>query len=50
MAHLKSAVYAADENAFVVVNPTEEILGAGFGELEPRWRQARQKAKESKRD
>jgi len=47
---LKSAIYAADENAFVVVNPTEEILGAGFGELEPRWRKRRQKAKESEKD
>lgn len=47
---LKSAIYAADENAFVVVNPTEEILGTGFGELEPRWRQARQRAKETERD
>jgi len=43
--HLKSLVYQADEQAFVVVNPTEEILGAGFGQLEPRWRQAVQRTK-----
>ena len=36
---LKSAVYAADEQAFVVVNTTAEILGAGFDSLEPRWKQ-----------
>jgi uncharacterized membrane protein len=35
--NLKSAVYAVDEHAFVVVNPTEEILGTGFSQLEPRW-------------
>jgi uncharacterized membrane protein len=40
---LKSAVYAVDEQAFVVVNPTEEILGKGFSELRPRWKQAAQK-------
>lgn len=43
--HLKSAVYAVDEHAFVVVNPTEEILGAGFGELQPRWQRAKRKQK-----
>lgn len=37
---LKSTVYSIDENAFVVVNATEEILGAGFGSLQPRWRHA----------
>ncbi len=37
--HLKSVVYAVDENAFVMVNVTEEILGGGFEELGPRWRQ-----------
>jgi len=38
---LKAAVYTVDEDAFVVVNPTEEILGAGFGELGPRWRRGK---------
>jgi uncharacterized membrane protein len=42
---LKSAVFAVDETAFVVVNPAEEILGAGFDDLQPRWRQQSQKAK-----
>ena len=41
--HLKSAVYAVDENAFVMVNPTGEILGAGFSELRPRWKRTPQK-------
>jgi uncharacterized membrane protein len=48
IAHLKSAVYAVDENAFVVVNPTEEILGAGFGTLSPRWRQTAKKEEKEK--
>ena len=38
MKRLKSTVYAVDENAFVVVNPTEEVYGAGFGTLQPRWK------------
>ncbi len=37
---VKSVVYRADPNAFLVVNPTEEVLGGGFGELRPRWRRA----------
>lgn len=41
--HLKSAVYAVDERAFVVVNPTEEIFGAGFGTLQPRWKKPSKK-------
>jgi uncharacterized membrane protein len=41
--HLKSTVYAVDEQAFVVVNPTEEIFGAGFGTLEPSWRKGANK-------
>jgi hypothetical protein len=35
---LKSLVYAVDEQAFVMVNPTEEVLGSTFGALQPRWR------------
>jgi uncharacterized membrane protein len=35
---LKSLVYSVDENAFIVVNPTEEVLGAGFADLQPKWR------------
>ena len=46
---LKSAVYAVDEQAFVVVNPTQEILGAGFSELRPRWKRAAQKPPEQKK-
>jgi hypothetical protein len=38
IARLKSLVYSVDESAFVVVNPTEQIWGAGFGYLGPRWR------------
>ena len=41
--HLKSLVYAADEQAFVVVNSTEDVFGAGFHSLQPRWRQGAQK-------
>jgi uncharacterized membrane protein len=41
--NLKSAVYTVDEKAFVVVNPTEEILGAGFGTLQPRWKKTTRK-------
>ncbi|MEW5956455.1 MAG: DUF2270 domain-containing protein [Chloroflexota bacterium] len=46
--HLKSLVYTADEHAFVLVNPTEEVLGSTFGKLQPRWRQALEKAKRGK--
>jgi uncharacterized membrane protein len=42
--HLKTAVYAVDDQAFIMVNPTEEILGAGFGPLQPRWKRAKPKA------
>ena len=41
---LKAAVFAVDENAFVVVHAAEEILGAGFDDLQPRWRQQGQKS------
>ena len=44
-AHVKSLIYAVDENAFVMVNPTEEIWGSGFHKLKPRWRQALDKIK-----
>lgn len=40
---LKAAVYAIDPKAFVVVNPTEEVLGGAFGELGPQWRSSTQK-------
>lgn len=43
--HLKTLVYRVDENAFVVVNPTEEIWGKGFGGLEPAWIRPRPKEK-----
>jgi hypothetical protein len=42
---LKALVYRVDEHAFVVVNPTEEVWGSGFTNLEPRWKQARQPAR-----
>jgi uncharacterized membrane protein len=41
--HLKSLVYRVDENAFVVVNPTEEVWGKGFTDLEPRWKRSHKK-------
>lgn len=47
--HLKTLVYRVDENAFVVVNPTEEIWGKGFGGLEPSWKRPLQKEKRSSR-
>ena len=37
VSRMKSVVHSADERAFVVVNPTEQIWGAGFGDLGPRW-------------
>jgi uncharacterized membrane protein len=40
---LKSIVHAVDDRAFVVVNPTEEVLGSTFGSLAPRWRQSPKK-------
>ena len=43
MGRLKSAVYAVDEHAFVVVNPAEEIFGTGFEQLQPRWKRAKNK-------
>ena len=33
VAQLKSLVNAADANAFVIVSPTQEILGKGFAPL-----------------
>lgn len=45
---VKSLVYAVDEHAFVMVNPTEEVLGSGFSRLEPRWRQALTRFKRDK--
>lgn len=45
---VKSLVYAVDEQAFVMINPTEEVLGSGFGRLEPRWRQALAKLRRDK--
>ena len=39
VSRLQSLVYAVDENAFVVVNPTLEVWGGGFSQLQPRWRQ-----------
>jgi uncharacterized membrane protein len=43
--HLKALVYRMDEHAFVVVNPTEEVWGSGFSNLEPRWKQPLRKTK-----
>ncbi len=40
---VKSAVYSVDESAFLVVNPTEEVWGAGFRDLKPRWLRSRRK-------
>ena len=45
---VKSVVYGADPNAFLVLNPTEEVLGGGFGELRPRWRRGSRKPGEDK--
>ncbi|MBI1882434.1 MAG: YitT family protein, partial [Chloroflexi bacterium] len=45
IAHLKALVYRVDEHAFVVVNPTEEVWGAGFSNLEPRWKRPMRKTK-----
>jgi uncharacterized membrane protein len=42
--HLKATVYGVDENAFVVVNPTQEIWGTGFGPLQPPWRKVKKRA------
>jgi uncharacterized membrane protein len=36
--YLKSLVYAADPQAFIVVNPVEEVYGTGFEDLRPGWR------------
>lgn len=38
--HVKALVYAVDEKAFVMVNPTEEIWGGNFQRLKPRWQRA----------
>jgi len=38
---VKSLVYAVDEHAFVMVNPTEEVLGSSFHSLKPAWRKKR---------
>ncbi len=38
---VKSLVYAVDERAFVMVNPTEEVLGSSFRSLKPRWKNKR---------
>lgn len=46
--HLKSLVYTVDDHAFVMVNPTEEVLGSTFRELQPRWREALEKARRRK--
>ena len=43
---VKSVVYGADPNAFLVVNPTEEVLGGGFGDLRPRVRGSSRKSRE----
>jgi hypothetical protein len=43
--HLKSLVYAVDEHAFVVVNPTEEVWGKGFADIQPVWKQSAPKKK-----
>jgi hypothetical protein len=45
--HLKSLVYQVDDHAFVVINPTEEIWGKGFGHLEPIWKRQMQRAKKA---
>lgn len=48
ISQLKSLVYTVDEQAFVVVNPTEEIWGPGFSQLQPRWRQGVSMKKDKK--
>jgi len=47
--HLKSLIYTVDEHAFVLVNPTEEVLGSTFRTLEPRWQQALERAKRGRK-
>ena len=42
---MRSVVYATDEEAFVVVNPAEEIWGGGFEDIRPRWRRGDPKSK-----
>jgi len=37
ISQVKSVVYAADEKAFVVINPTERVWGGGFRDLAPNW-------------
>ena len=41
---MRSVVYATDEDAFVVVNPAEEVWGGGFEDIRPRWRRGDPKA------
>jgi uncharacterized membrane-anchored protein YitT (DUF2179 family) len=36
LSRVKAVVYEADPNAFLVVNPTQEVLGGGFGDLRPK--------------
>lgn len=38
LSRVKAVVYEADPNAFLVVNPTQEVLGGGFGDLRPKWK------------
>lgn len=42
--HLKEMVYTVDEHAFVMVNAAEQVWGAGFSDLQPRWKQAGQRS------
>jgi len=48
IARLKALVHAADEGAFVMVNPTEDVFGKGFQNLEPAWRHNGRKSAHSK--
>lgn len=49
IARLKAVVYAADNDAFIVVNPTEEIWGKGFRDLQPKWKRFFGKEPDSER-
>jgi len=50
LSRVKAVVYDADPNAFLVVNPTEEVLGGGFGNLRPKWRKEMTKNPDQKSD
>lgn len=46
IARLRSAVYSTDQDAFLVVNPTHQVWGAGFRDPQPDWKQPGKDVKE----